>query len=99
MVLVGVDSGTDAVEVEFGVELRGIHVIADAEALDGAGRRGCEVNDVRRKRTRRLLVPAVRIEDVGQIGEDGIIATRDGECDRDGSDGLGECAVDGGADN
>src|ERR1700739_4345670 len=99
MVLVSVDSGTDAVDVEFGMELRRIHVSADAQDLEGAVGGGCRVTHVRRERTAPLPVPAVRVEDVGQTGEERIIASGQGEHDRDGSDRLGVRTVDGRPDN
>ena len=44
-------------------------------------------------------MPAVRIKDVGKLCKQGIVATGDCECDRDGSDRLAVGAVDASADN
>ena len=46
MVLVRIDSGIDAIEIEFRVELRGVHVVTHTEGLDRAANRRCEVNDI-----------------------------------------------------
>ena len=100
MVLVDVNSRADPLGIEFGVELRRIHVVAHTERLDRAVGRVREADDISWERTGCLLVPTVRIEDVGQIFEEGVIAT--GGCQRDPTDhadGLAVGAVDSGADN
>src|ERR1700694_990751 len=99
MVLVDVYSRADTVGIEFGVELRRIHVGPHTEGLDRAVGRGCEADDMGGERSGCLLVPAVRVEDVGQICKERIVATGECECDRDSTDRLAVGAVDGGADN
>ena len=100
MMLVGVYPRADARGIEFRMELRRVHIVADAERLDRAtGRRG-EAGDMRGERTGCLLVPAVRIEYVGQIFEEGVTAIGRGQCDSaDHANGLAVGAVDHGADN
>ena len=99
MVLVDVDPGADALEVQFGMELGRIRVGADPEGLNGAVGRRCEANHMGGKRTGRLLVPAERIEHVGQIGEQRFFASCLCQRDRDGGDRFGVAAVDGGTDD
>src|ERR1700694_5279047 len=99
MVLVDVYSRADTVGIEFGVELRRIHVGPHTEGLDRAVGRGCEGDDMGGERSGCLLVPAGRGEDVGQICKARIGAT--GECgwDRHSTARLAVGAVDGRADN
>src|ERR1700694_5872552 len=99
MVLVDVYSRANTVGIEFGVELRRIRVVAHTEGLDRAAARGCEADDMGGERRGCLFVAAVRVEDVGQICKERIVATVECECDRDGTDRLAVGAVDGGADN
>ncbi len=54
----------------------------DPERLHRALRRGSQAQCICRQRRRRLLVPAVGIEDVGQLGEQWIVAARVGDRDR-----------------
>ena len=54
---------------------------------------------MRGKRTGRLFVTAERVEHIGQLCEQRLVAACIGQRDRDGGDRFGVAAVDGGPDD
>ena len=72
---VDVDAGAEAVDVELGVELRGVDVPADPERLHRARRGGREPHGVPRQLADRLLVADERLEPLGQVDQERVGAT------------------------
>src|SRR3954463_14980547 len=93
-VLVDVDPGAQPVDVELGVELRGVDVATHAERLDRApGRRG-EVYGVRRQVADGLLVAHEGLELLWQVDQERVGPSCRGQPQRAPAYRLGVRAID-----